>query len=150
MRDRFFDLLRKRAPISVSVEVLRKQPLIREFWLAQDAALKQIFDGVNNKRFNEGITRVAEDIFTRMSKNGKVPKGQEGQYRELCLRNARRIEWDVAAAEPGFHEELEPQWQGIVQAELEKMGVWNEFNQLYGPDSTKGKIISTDPDKPYF
>jgi len=130
---------------------LRSQPFMREIWLAEDEALQQIFNKVNDSEFNQSIEAMAGRFFKSFKKKKKlqflISWEKEADYKELSLRNARRVFW---SARIDLQEELGSQKEALWQQALERMGAWDQVMQEYGPDSKKGKLFSTVPNKPYF
>lgn len=148
----FVDTLKeifKRDPREIITRGLHAQPLMREYLVAQDAALQTIFSQLEaaDSELKASVDAQANQLFVTLENAGKIPSGQEEPYRELSRRNARRIIWEFT---PGLKDEVADDYASLWTQEMHGLGVLEEFQEKYVVSGISQFVEILAPDEPYF
>lgn len=143
MLDKFHDFLKRHMTIDAYAEAIRRQPLIRKYWLAEDVALEKIFTSLSDPELTSRIEELTHKLFEGYRRKRLIESDSENEYKELAVRNARRT---VYSARFDLQDEVGPMRARYIEEELTHMGVAEEFLRLYGGKT----FMDTPPDKPYF
>lgn len=151
MIDRLLGVLRERRSRKISDRIsegLRRQPLMHEFWQAEHRTLEQLFKEISDPELNTKIDKETKRLFGEMKKRRQAPRSQEDKYRVLCRGNAMRNVWNYTL---GLDEEMGYRYAQLWKEEMMKLGAYEKFQQTYvDPTTGKSKLVTTNPNKPYF
>lgn len=134
-----------RNPVGRMVDRLQSQPLMREYWLAEDAALEETIGSISELERQAKLQAIR--IYSVLEKEGRIPSGQEDAYRELSIRNARRDIWDSRA---DIQEELADLFAAEWRRKMQDLKALDEFNMRYVEADGRSRFNTTIPDEPYF